>query len=119
VNVLANRPLRARQKKQPEESLTLENIREAQLTDKDIFRFLKWKEDSDFQKPPISSISSLGFESKFFYARWELLTVNQGVLCIRWIDSDSERLRICVPKNLRDVVMWNFHDAQTAGHMGV
>jgi hypothetical protein len=41
VNVLANRPLRARQKKHPEESLTLENFREAQLTDNDIFRFLK------------------------------------------------------------------------------
>ena len=119
VDVLANRPLRARQKKQPEESLTLENIREAQLSDKEMFRFLKWKEDSDFKKPSISSISFLGFESKFLYARWELLTVKQGVLCIKWIDSDGERFRICVPRNLRDNVMWNFHDAQTAGHMGV
>ena len=63
VDVLANRPLRARQKKQPEESLTLENIREAQLSDKEMFRFLKLKEDSNFKKPSISSISFLGFES--------------------------------------------------------
>lgn len=77
----------------------MENIREAQLSDKEMFRFLKWKEDSDFKKPSISSISFLGFESKFLHARWELLTVKQGVLCIKWIDSDGERFRICVPRN--------------------
>lgn len=119
VNVLAKRPLRARHNKQPEESLTLENTREAQLTDKEMFRFLKWKDDSDFKKPSISSISFLGFESKFLYARWELLTVKQGVLCIKWIGSDGERFRICLPKKLRDNDMWNLHGAQTAGHMGV
>lgn len=88
VDTIANRPSRARPKKQPEESLTLENIREAQLNDKEICKFLKWIEDPDFQKPPISLMSGFGFESKFLYSRWELLTVKQGVLCIKWIDSD-------------------------------
>ena len=37
----------------------------------------------------------------------------------KWIDSDYERFRIYVPRILRDIVMWNFHDAQIAGHMGV
>lgn len=116
VDTIANRPSRARPKKQPEESLTLENIREAQLNDKEICKFLKWIEDPDFQKPPISLMSGFGFESKFLYSRWELLTVKQCVLCIKWIDSDCERFRIYVPRILRDNVMWNFHDAQTAGH---
>ena len=40
-------------------------------------RFLKWKENSDIKKPAISSISSLGFESKFLYVRWKLLTVRR------------------------------------------
>lgn len=47
VDTIANRPSQARPKKQPEESLTLENIREAQLNDKEICRVLKWLEDPD------------------------------------------------------------------------
>ena len=77
VNILANRPVRAKEKKQPGKSLTLENIREEQLTDKEIARFLKWKDNSDIEKPALRSISSLGFESKFLYAHWELLTVTE------------------------------------------
>lgn len=80
VDTIANRPSRARPKKQPEESLTLENIREAQLNDKEICKILEWLEDPDFQKLLISS--GFGFESKFLYWRWELLTVKQDVLCI-------------------------------------
>lgn len=45
--------------------------------------------------------------------------MNEGVLCIKWMENNGERLRIIVPRKLRDVVMWNFHDAVTAGHLGV
>lgn len=45
--------------------------------------------------------------------------MDEGVLCIKWMENNGERLRIIVPQKLRDVVMWNFHDAVTAGHLGV
>lgn len=49
IDIIANGPSRARPKKQSEKSLTLENIREAQLNDKELCNFLKWLEDPDFQ----------------------------------------------------------------------
>ena len=115
----ANRPPRAKPRVQPEDSLNLENMRKCQLEDREIAPFLCWKEDPECVKPPFDAISSLGFESKFLYSRWELLTVDQGVLCMKWMEKDGERLRICVPRNLRDAVMWQMHDTPTAGHMGV
>ena len=87
--------------------------------DREIAPFLCWKEDPDCVKPPFDAISSLGFESKFLYSRLELLTVDKGVLCMNRIEKDGERLRICVPRNLRDAVMWQMHDAHTAGHIGI
>ena len=114
----ANRSPRAKPRVQPDDSLSLENIRTSQLEDREISPFLRWREDPDCEKPPFEAISGFGFESKFLYSRWELLTVDQGVLCLKWIEKDDERLRICVPRNLRDAV-WQMHDAHTAGHMGV
>ena len=114
-----NRPLRTKPKLQPNESFNLENIRKFQLEDTQLAPFLKWKENPTDSKPPIHSISNFGFEGKFLYSRWELLEVKQGVLGIKWIENGGERFRICIPKKLRNVVMWSFHDAQTAGHLGV
>ena len=78
-----NRPLRAKPKLQPNESLNLENIRKFQLEDTQLAPFLKWKENPTDSKPPIHSISNFGFEGKFLYSRWELLEVKQGVLGIK------------------------------------
>lgn len=114
-----NRPLRAKPKNKPDKSLSLSSIRKHQLDDGGISPILKWKEDSNFPKPAKYSISSLGFESKFLYSRWELLTVNEGVLCIKWMENSGERLWIIIPQKLRNVVMWNFYDAVTAEYLGV
>lgn len=48
-----------------------------------------------------------------------MLTVDHGLLCYRWIEKDSETLKICIPRTLRDSVMWYLHDSKTAGHMGI
>lgn len=47
------------------------------------------------------------------------MTVNQGVLCIKWMVGNREKLKIIVSRKLHDVVMWNFNDAKTAWHLGV
>ena len=58
-------------------------------------------------------------QPNFWYARWELLELYNGVLCIRWIQNDSIQLKICTPRSLRDIILWYLHDSQTAGHMVV
>ena len=53
----ANRPPRAKPRVQPEDSLSLENMRKCQLQDREITPFLCWKEDPDCVKPPFDAIS--------------------------------------------------------------
>lgn len=67
------------------------------------------KENSNSVKPPISSISHNSFEYNFWYSRWESLTIDCGLLCYRWIEKDCETLKTCVPRILRDRVMWYLH----------
>lgn len=114
-----NRPHPAIQRKQPKETLRIENIRKWQQKDDEISGILRLKENSDSVKPPISSSSHTSFEYKFWYSRWELLTIDRGLLCYRWMEKDCETLKVCVPRILCDSVMWYLHDAKTAGHMGI
>ena len=70
-------------------------------------------------KPTHQWLSHLHSECKFWHARWELLQIHEGVMCIQWIDHAKIRLRICIPGSLREDVMWHLHDAPTSGHMGI
>ena len=70
-------------------------------------------------KPKFESISHLHPEYKFWLGRWELLTVCNGVLCIKWIEESATRLRICTPKVLRSIILWYLHDSPTSGHQGI
>ena len=112
-----NRPPRAKARKQPTESLESANIRKHQLEDVSMCIIIKWLERG--VKPPFSAISKENSECKFWYSRWDLLTMENGVMCIRWIENDKEYLKICVPRKLRDVILWQVHDSQCAGHMGI
>lgn len=78
VRKLKNRSPPAKQRKQPIEPLTIENIRKCQQEDDEISGILRLNENSDSVKPPISFISHNSFEYKFWYSRWELLTIDRG-----------------------------------------
>lgn len=45
--------------------------------------------------------------------------MKNGVLCYRWMENNCEKLKICTPKSLRDVVLWHSHDSETSGHLGI
>lgn len=79
---------------------------------------IKWQEKGE--KPPLSVISCENSECKFWFSRWELLFIYRGILCIRWINSGTgkEGYKICVPRKLRSVILWQLHDSNCAGHMG-
>lgn len=112
-----NRPMRAKIRKQPDEPLNRANIREKQQNDPGMRVILRWMEKNE--KPPLSTVSGENFECKFWYSRWDLLCIDKGVLCIRWISNNSEELKICLPRNLRQVVLWHLHDSRVGGHMGI
>lgn len=53
--------------KQPEMSLCLGSLRQHQLNEANISPILKCKEDLNFPKPLLNSISNLGYGSKYIY----------------------------------------------------
>ena len=115
-----NRPNRAKARERPSSNLTFKVIRKAQNEDKGIGPILKLMESHGKDcKPTHQELSHLHSECKFWHARWELLQIHEGVMCIQWIDHAKIRLRICIPESLREDVMWHLHDAPTSGHMGI
>ena len=115
-----NRPRRAKAREMPSFTLTYQHIREAQEKDDGIGPVLKlFEKHGKDNKPDYQQISHLNSECKFWHARWELLQIQNSVLCIRWVEETEERLRICTPRQMRDDVMWYLHDAPTSGHMGI
>lgn len=114
----ANRPPRAKPRKQPLMELTNESIRKHQINDEGLATILLLKENNS-SKPAINSVSNKNFESKFWFSPWELLHMKNGVLCYRWMENNCEKHKICTPKSLRDVVLWHIHDSETSGHLGI
>lgn len=35
------------------------------------------------------------------------------------MENNCEKLKICTPKSLRDVVLWHIHDSETSGRLGI
>ncbi|KAK3104816.1 hypothetical protein FSP39_010929 [Pinctada imbricata] len=115
---IPNVPQRARQRRLPDVELTSENIRNFQLKDPAISAIMKMKVQSD-EKPPFKSVSHMSFDTKFWYSRWELLCIFDGMLCIKWIEKGEKRLKICTPPEFRDTLLWFVHDSPLSGHLGI
>ena len=98
-------------------SLSYESIRENQAKYSGMQVIMQWLEKGE--KPPLLVISGANSECKFWYSRWDLLCIDRGVMCIRWILDNKEELKICLPRNMRHVVLWHMHDSKVAGHMGI
>ncbi|MCG8032584.1 MAG: hypothetical protein JAZ03_10460, partial [Candidatus Thiodiazotropha taylori] len=78
-----NKPKAATAQKEPEHVLTEESIRTAQRGDSDI-SFIIDLIESEAAKPSWADISSKSTSVKFWLARWKLLSVQNGLLCIKW-----------------------------------
>ena len=104
----------------PEPDLNYDNIARFQREDNDLREVLKWAEQQ--QRPLGEEVSSGSSEVKFWWARYEQLVMEHGILYIRWEPTrptDQARLRVLTPRGLRSTVMKHFHDQKTAGHLGV
>lgn len=114
------RPRRAKPQPLPDVNLTYSGIRKMQIDDEVIGFILHCIEKhGDMNEPNFEELFHIHPECRIWYGRWELLTVHECVLCIIWIEGNSERLRICTHKTLRNALLWQFHDSPISGHQGV
>ena len=116
---IANRPAQASAKPRPETELTVQALRELQVNDSDLNFIIQLKE-SDSEKPVWAAIVNKSPEIKYWIARWELLYVHNGLLCIKWEHSETDiQWRICIPSSFAPTVLWYLHDAHVSGHLGI
>ena len=105
-----------------DEVLTGHNEREyrqLQLNDPVIGKILQLKE-SKLKQPAWEEVSIENAEFKAYWAKWEQLVVQNGILFYKWIEMPEESItyRLLVPSEERTKVCNHLHDAKTAGHLG-
>lgn len=85
-----------------------------QREDPVIAKVMSWTE-----KPEWSEVSGEHPEVKHYWSRWDQLRMEDGLLRYRWIDRDSERLKMVVPMQERRAILSEHHNDKLAGHFGV
>ena len=92
-----NKPKPSAARKEPENGIDSESIKTAQREDSDISFIIDLLE-SGAEKPTWADISDKSPDVKFWIARWELLSIQNGLLCIKWeYTEENVKWRICVP----------------------
>jgi len=71
------------------------------------------------ERPPIECLMSVAEETKSYWTQWELLSMINGVLYRRFIDTEgrTKRLQLIVPAVLRPEVLRMCHTGMTGGHL--
>ena len=115
----SNIPPPAKPKSVPDIEISPDVINRHQLEDKVIGEIFRKKLESA-DRPTIDSMSDKSPELKFWLARWNLLEVQNNMLCEYWEYSPKKATwRICTPDSLKDYVLYHLHDSRTSGHLGI
>lgn len=112
-----NRPQAAKQKPEPKLCIKYATLRKEQEDDNILGKMLKLKEEGA-EKPQNPDITAESSEFKFWIARWEILEIKNGALCILWEDKTC-KWRISAPKSVVKTMMWHLHDSKISGHLGI
>ena len=103
----ANKPKLSTAQCEPENMLTEDSIRNAQRGDSDLNYIIELIE-SEATKPSWADISDKSPGVKFWIARWELLSIQNGLLCIKWEFTEEDvKWRICIPSSLLSSVLYS------------
>lgn len=97
---------------------SLKEIREAQMNDPDIAPVLQWLEESS-GRPDLSKVTSLSANTKLYWAQWDSLVLQDGVMCQQWESpaGDYTILQMVLPLPLRTFVLEQLHNSPTGGHL--
>lgn len=95
------------------------DVKAAQMNDSVISIVYNWI--SNQGRPEYKDISHMSAEVKCYWAKWDSLTVRDGLLYRRLLDaeSDGETFQLVIPACLRARILTALHNDITAGHMGV
>ena len=99
---------------------SLKEIREAQMNDPDIAPVLQWLEESS-DRPDISNVTCLSANTKLYWAQWDSLVLQDGVMFKQWESpaGDYTILQMVLPLPLRTLVLKQLHNSPTGGHLAL
>jgi transposase InsO family protein/predicted aspartyl protease len=92
------------------------DLREQQLADPDLKPLITWLESGT--DPPDDKLWLCSPATKHFWSCKTQLTFKDGVLYYIWVDGPFHRLKLLVPRALKDEVLRLGHDVRTASHSG-
>ncbi|CAK1602413.1 unnamed protein product [Parnassius mnemosyne] len=97
-----------------------DSLQHAQQEDSDIKPILEWMKASA-PKPKWSDVSAMSSTTKSYWAQWDSLLIQDGVLCRKWENGrgDRCRLQMVVPKAKVPDVLQLYHSGCSGGHLGV
>ena len=99
---------------------SLDQLRQGQLSDKNIGKVLLWKEQK-IEQPAWKDICSENTTVKTLWSQWNRLCVWQGVMFRKWESPDGLHIRwqLVLPRQMVSEVLKHLHDNPTGGHLGV
>ena len=99
--------------------LSTAELRKAQLADDNIAPLIRWKEVGQ-GRPDWAEVTPQSPTVKCYWTQWDRLTLIDGVLHRRWesVAGDKEHWQLLGPKDLKDAILREVHDAPAAGHLG-
>ena len=95
------------------------NLSAAQREDPDLRPIIRWKE-TGLQRPVWKDVAATSPLTKAYWADWNALELDNGLLCRRWEEADSRHHRKLpiVPAALQEEVLRQLHDNPMSGHFG-
>ncbi|CAK1595807.1 unnamed protein product [Parnassius mnemosyne] len=97
-----------------------DSLQHAQQEDSDIKPILEWIKASA-PKPKWSDVSAMSSITKSYWAQWDSLLIQDGVLCRKWENGRGDRchLQMVVPKAKVPDILQLYHSGCSGGHLGV
>ncbi|CAK1580245.1 unnamed protein product [Parnassius mnemosyne] len=97
-----------------------DSLQHAQQEDSYIKPILEWMKASA-PKPKWSDVSAMSSTTKSYWAQWDSLLIQDGVLCRKWENGrgDSCHLQMVVPKAKVPDVPQLYHSGCSGGYLGV
>jgi transposase InsO family protein len=100
-------------------AMSWEELAQSQKEDLEIGPIYQWKVEQR-ERPPTSEIDGYGTGVRTLWGQWDLLELDQGVLCRKiTLGPNTPVKQIVLPAGLRRVLMKELHDAPLGGHRGI
>ena len=98
---------------------TNDSMKRAQEEDIDLQPILGWLQSG--VKPQWSDISAYSPATKSYWAQWDSLTLDNGVLYRKWETNNGKEftLQVIIPRSKVAPLLRHIHDGVSGGHLGV